>query len=103
MSIFAVECPASLSANSLNPSESEKNTLDILCTLYDLYDAKRWVVRFIEKHKDSELNEMILHFKEISEKLSELIKHYSFLMNEVMKEKTLDGQCSLEADLDIWP
>lgn len=103
MPIVALQCPASLPVDPLNEAESKKNTLDILCTLYDLYDAKRWIVRFIAKHKDSDFNEMIIHFKEISEKLSELIKHYSFLMNEIMKEKALDSHYTFETDLDIWP
>lgn len=103
MPIVAVPCPAPLPADLLNNSESEESTLDILCTLYDLYDAKRWVSRFISKHKDADFHEMIIHFEEISEKLSELIKHYSSLMNEVMKEKSLECYKSLERDLEIWP
>ena len=103
MPIIAAQCLTSLSTNPLHTSESEESALDILCTLYDLYDAKRWVVRFISKHKDSDFHEIVLHFGEISEKLTDLIKHYSFLMNETMKEKALEDYYSLEREIEDWP
>ncbi|MBY0280532.1 MAG: hypothetical protein K2W94_00025 [Alphaproteobacteria bacterium] len=102
MPIIAVQCPAHLPVDLLRTS-NEENSLDILCTLYDLYDAKRWVTKFISKHKDANFCEMIVDFQKISEKLTDLIKHYTFLMNEIMKEKSLEVQYSLEQEIENWP
>jgi|GEM_PF-5955041 len=101
MAIVATSCPTSLPLGLISEQRPEE-TLDVLCTLYDLYDTRRWIARFIAKHKGQNLHEVVFQFEEVSEELVRQIKRYSDLVDDLMKEKALHPN-SPEEKADIWP
>lgn len=62
--------------------DPERNPVQLLAVLYDLHDAKRWVTKFIAKHKNTGIQEIIPTLEKISQKLTKLINHYSSLINK---------------------
>ncbi len=70
------------------PTPESEAALELLCDIYDLYDAQRWLRHFITKIESKNFENLFFHLEESVFILDELIRNYSNSMDELMKEKT---------------